>query len=556
MFRRMGLPLSNVPIEKNGTIIVQIDGLSYDRFRTALKRGRCPFLHKLLRQRKFKLYKYLSEIPTSTPAFQGGMFYGENDNIPGFCFYDKAEKRLYRMGNAECAFSVEKSFGKQGLLKGGSVFSCVYTGDADSVMLTFSTTLAPRRWKFVFRAFDILLLTLVNLATIIKTLLLAGFELILAAYDSVKWIVREGWVGRELGLVGMRVSLTILTRELITLGAVLDIYRRVPLIYVNYLSYDEESHFRGPDSPVAAWTLRGVDRAIRRIYKATRLSDRKYHLYILSDHGQCACRPFDLLENETIGEYVQRQLTDATVENFIQRDERSAQLRRTVESLRELAAWMPRIFRGMIRRYANYVWRKASPDAGPEIDSLLDVTVVSSGPVAFIYWNREEQALTAEKIERLHPGLLDKLARHDSIGCISVRTEDGDVLIRGRNGQAIIRSNGSSVSGTLPFDDSTDPHYVMEGIRRLTMFQRSGDICLWGGNSPKGNVSYSFEFGAHSGWTDDEIEAFVMSPSYINKDFSQIRSHRDFYGFFKRYAVEAKSDERNEKREARMKDEV
>ncbi len=538
LLRRMGIPFSNVPVERRGLIVVQLDGLSYSRLKRALAQRRMPFLRQLLRKGKVRLQRFSSELPTSTPAFQGGFFYGSNDNIPGFQFYDKRERYYYRMGRSDCAYRIESEFTNPGLLRGGSVFSCVFTGEADGALFVFSTLLAPQRWRFVFRVWDIFLLTVLNVVAILKIAGLVVLEIILALYDSVRWFLQTGTLRRELEFVALRVLLTIVTRELITLGSIIDVYRGVPVIYLNYLGYDEHAHQRGPDSRVALWTLKGIDRCIERLYKATLYSERAYDFYIVSDHGQCAVRPFEAIAGETLGEFLQSQLDKLLVESHLRQDDRSAQLSATLEGLQQLERWMPRLFRRPLRAYIRRTQKQlVKLTEEVDLDVLLDVFVVSSGPVAFVYWTQIPEPLTYEQLEQIHPHLVDKLLAHDGIGMISVRLADGDVLVRGRHGQAIVGEFSLRTSGVLPCDSSPRRREILAQIRRLTLFSRAGDLCIWGGGAPAGHVSYSFEFGAHSGWTDEETQTFIISPAYVTEDFSRIYQHPQFYEYFRRYAV-------------------
>jgi len=538
LLRRMGIPFSEVPVERRGLIVVQLDGLSYARLRQAIAKRRLPFVRELLRKGKLRLHRFSSEIPTSTPAFQGGCFYGSNDNIPGFQFYDKREGIYYRMGYSDCAYRIEKSFTNPGLLRGGSVFSCVFTGEAEASLFVFSTLLAPKRWKFVFRVWDIALLSILNILVIAKIAGLVVLEIFLAAYDALRWLLKGGTLRRELEFIALRVALTIVTRELITLGAIIDVHRCVPVIYLNYLGYDEHAHQRGPDSRVAMWTLKGIDRCIERLYKAALYSEREYDFYILSDHGQCPVTPFEHVAGETLGEFLQSQLDNLLVESHLSQDVRRAQLVATLEGLQQIERWMPRMFRRAIRGYIRHTQKqlvKLTEDV--DVDVLLDVLVVSSGPIAFVYWSRISDPLTLDQIEQMHPNLLDRLLAHDGIGMISVRLPGGDVLIRGRHGQAIVGEFSLRTQGVLPCDSSPHRRAILSQIRRLTLFPRAGDLCIWGGKAPAGNVSYSFEFGAHSGWTDDETQSFILSPAEISQDFSKIHRHAQFYEYFRRYAT-------------------
>jgi hypothetical protein len=538
LLRRMGIPFSDVPLERRGLVVVQIDGLSHPRLRRALAEKRMPFLRQLVRSGKLRLHRFSSELPTSTPAFQGGFFYGSNDNIPGFQFYDKRERQYYRMGNSECAHRIESEFTRPGLLRGGSVFSCVFTGEADATLFVFSTLLAPRRWKFVFRLWDNLLLSMLNILVILKIAGLVVLELVLALYDSVRWFFQRGELRNELQFIALRVALTVVTRELITLGAVIDIHRRVPIIYVNFLGYDEHAHQRGPDSRVAMWTLKGIDQCIERIYKAALYSEREYDFYVLSDHGQSPVQPFEAVSEETLGEFLQGELDDMLVESHLHQDSRSAQLSATLAGLREIERWMPRLFRRPLRAYIRRTQKqlvKLTEEA--DLDVLLDVFAVSSGPVAFVYWLRIAEPLTADEIERMHPHLIERLLRQDGIGMISVRLGGGDVLVQGRNGKAIVGEFSVRSEGILPVDASRHRRQILTQIRRLTLFPRAGDLCIWGGRAPVGNVSYSYEFGGHSGWTDDETQSFILAPASVDFDFSKIVRHPQFYEFFQRYAL-------------------
>ncbi len=537
LLRRMGIPVSDADPARRGFVIIQVDGLSHARLVEALRRRRMPFLRRLVRRGRLKLHRFLSELPTSTPAFQAGMFYGDNSEIPGFQFFDKSEGRHYRMGRSEFAYSVQQERRNPGLLRGGSVFSCVFTGDADSALFIFSTLTAPSRWKFVFRAWDILLLSVLYVSVFFRMVFLFVLELVLAVYDSVKWYLRRGIVRREVEFIAARVALTVIARESITVGATIDIYRGVPSIYVNYLGYDEHSHLRGPDSAVAKWTLLGIDRCIRKIHKATLFSERKYDFYVLSDHGQCPVLPFEMLAGEPLGEFLQARLAGMTVESDLTKDERAAQLGAVAEGMARIAEPMPRAFRRPIRAYGRFLGRRVARLDPPADDPVarLDIVVVSSGPVAYAYWVRRPEPLTAEDIDEMHPELLDQLADHPAVGFVSTRTESGGVLVHARGGTALIGENGVRVDGDLPFDASPHRSHVIEGIRRITRMRRAGDLCIWGAYAQGGNVSYSYEFGAHTGCTDDEITAFILAPPEADFDFASVTRHDQFYEFFSRY---------------------
>ena len=536
LLRRMGIPLSDVNPDRRGFVVVQIDGLSYGHLLTAMKQRKLPFVRKLHARGELRLHRFQSEIPTSTPAFQAGLFYGDNENIPGFQFYDRPSRRHFRMGRSEFAHDVQSERANPGVLRGGSVFSCVFTGDAEASMFIFSTLLAPHRWKFVFRVWDILLLSFMNISIFFRILVLGAVELVLAVYDMVKWYLKRGIVRRELEFIGARIALTVIGRETITLGAVIDIFRGVPSVYVNYLGYDEHSHLRGPESKVAYWTLRGIDRSIRRIHKAVCHAERKYDVFILSDHGQVRTRPFEVVVGKTLGDFVKERLAGLEVASDSLKDERAAHLARLTDGLERMANPMPRAFRRPLRAYARFLQRRIGtrPLLG-DPESRQDVIVVSSGPIAYLYWTRFDEPLTAEEIDEMHPNLLDEMAASPGIGFVSVRTQDGGVLLHSATGQMLLTEDEATVSGVLPFDKSLFRAHVLAGVRRVTLMPRAGDICIWGGYAPGGHISYSYEFGAHSGCSDEEISAFILAPPTVDFDFAGITRHAQFYELFSRY---------------------
>jgi Type I phosphodiesterase / nucleotide pyrophosphatase. len=84
----------------------------------------------------------------------------------------------------------------------------------------------------------------------------------------------------------------VIFKEIETFGAIMDISRGVPSIYSDYIGYDELSHHRGPYSYSALRTLKAIDRKIYHINKAVLKSERKYDIFIISDHGHTPSVPF------------------------------------------------------------------------------------------------------------------------------------------------------------------------------------------------------------------------------------------------------------------------
>lgn len=286
--RLFGLTKSKIPEAEPGLIMVQIDGLSGRQFHRALKHGRLPFLRYLLRKENYKEYVHYSGIPSSTPAVQGELFYGVKGSVPAFQFVDAPSEEIFTMYNPVAVAAVERRLSKnhRALLEGGSSYSNIFRGGAEEAHFC-SATLG---WRDLFRTFRPgawIAFFLFHLDIFFRLAALLVLETVLAVYDSIRGVLagQKFWI--ELEFILTRVFFCIFLRELVVLGAKIDIARGLPIIHVNFLGYDEQAHRRGPSSEFAHWCLRGIDDSIARIWQEARnAAQRDYDLWVYSDHGQ------------------------------------------------------------------------------------------------------------------------------------------------------------------------------------------------------------------------------------------------------------------------------
>src|SRR5690606_32093930 len=65
------------------------------------------------------------------------------------------------------------------------------------------------------------------------------------------------------------------------------------------------AHRRGPDSAFAHWVLKGIDDAVKRVWKAAQQSRRRrYEVWVYSDHGQVRSASYRGLTGRSLGEAV------------------------------------------------------------------------------------------------------------------------------------------------------------------------------------------------------------------------------------------------------------
>ena len=293
--RLLGIKSPLGQTEQPGLIMIQIDGLSRTQMERAVEEGNMPFLARLIRRGHFSLENFYSGVPSTTPAVQGEIFFGVKTAVPSFQFLHRKTGKVMRMYEADSAAEIEEDLTKRcpdPLLKNGHCYSNIYRAGADRSRYC-SQDLAPDELLRRLHPFKSLILSIIYLPKILRMICLAIVEFGLAIIDAIKGLYdREDFLV-EFGFVPARVVVCIVLRELIRFRVLLDIERGSQTIHANFLGYDEQAHRRGPGSPFAHWTLKGIDDTVRDIYRAAMHSVyRDYELIVYSDHGQEHATPF------------------------------------------------------------------------------------------------------------------------------------------------------------------------------------------------------------------------------------------------------------------------
>lgn len=305
--RLLGLPRAQESAAAPGLVLIQIDGLARHQLERAIRAGRMPFLRKLLAREGYQLHDFYSGQPSTTPAVQGELFYGQKCAVPSFDFYDRATGEVKRMFSSEPAIEVEqrlKAGGQKPLLEGGSAYCDIYSGGAEEVHFCSVNAGLPSKREAV-HPLRRLFFGLWHCMTLVRTAALIFVELVVAVGDICRGLARGHEFGPEFRAILSRVIVSVMLREMATIGAAMDIARGLPIIHLNYLGYDEQSHRRGPSSGFAHWALGSIDNAIRQLAQAAQRSVvRDYDIWIYSDHGQEHSRPYQHEHEQPIQEVV------------------------------------------------------------------------------------------------------------------------------------------------------------------------------------------------------------------------------------------------------------
>jgi endonuclease/exonuclease/phosphatase family metal-dependent hydrolase len=486
--RLLRLPVSRGTATAAGLVIIQIDGLSHTQFAQALQDGKMPFLGRLLDREKYRLYRQYSGMPSNTPAVQGELFYGIRTAVPAFSFMDRASGEICRMFNPKTAAAVERALHEQGepLLAGGSAYSDIFTGGAAESHFCP----ASLGWDSLLRKanpFALGFLMLSNARSFLRTAVLLVVEFLLAIVDFVRGLIDGRDLLKELKFVPTRVVICILLRELITIGAQMDVARGLPIVHLNFLGYDEQAHRRGPTSKFAHWSLKGIDDAIARIWHAAKRSARRnYDVWIYSDHGQEDAIPYAARSGRTIEQAVAEVFERLQGESHvvIADGPRGEQSRRV------------RLLGGKRVQRMLPVYPEAT-----EPTSSRWATITSMGPVAMVYPH-----------DGLAPSVRDQVAEdlvHEAkVPMVLARGGKGEVKAWTEAGEFRLPVERADLLG----EDHPFLEQVAADLVDLCHHPNAGNLVLCGWTKGAQPCSFPLENGCHGGPGPEETAAFALLP--------------------------------------------
>ncbi|HEY3967605.1 MAG TPA: endonuclease/exonuclease/phosphatase family protein [Planctomycetaceae bacterium] len=302
LLRRLLLPAHDA----EGLLLIQIDGLSRRQLEMALKSGTMPFLRRLIRREGYEIHTHYSGVPSATSAVQAELFFGVRTAVPAHAFGDRQGGRVVTMLDSDRAAAIEAGMqvGHQGLLEEGSAYSNIFTGGALHPHFCASAL----GWGDLFKGVHPLWIAAFLLLHAEAMIRIAGQAIVefgVAAADCLRGVGDWKEFREAVKFLPSRVGVAVVIRELIAISAAVDASAGLPVIQLNFLGYDEHAHRRGPDSKFAHWTLRGIDRCVRHVWKAAAQSERRhYQVWIYSDHGQERVTPYDVVTGRLIADVV------------------------------------------------------------------------------------------------------------------------------------------------------------------------------------------------------------------------------------------------------------
>jgi endonuclease/exonuclease/phosphatase family metal-dependent hydrolase len=479
--------------ELPGLILIQIDGLARPEFERALASGKLPFLARLIRRRHFSVESFYSGVPSTTPAVQGELFHGVRSAVPAFQFLHRATGKVLRMYDAEAAAGIERELtatGNEPLLKDGSAYSDIYRAGATRSRYC-SQDLAPDELLRRLHPFKTFLLCLAYAPTVLRIIALALLEFGLAVADAIRGFRHHEDVVTEIAFIPARVVVCALLREAVRFQVMVDLERGTPVVHANFLGYDEQAHRRGPDSAFAHWTLKGIDRAIRDLYRAAgRCAYRDYELIIHSDHGQERVTPYATEHGREFEVALGEVFADGPLARpEIWTSKFPERLGHALDQLRPMFGLRP----------------SSTPPLGAP-DPARQIVVAAMGPLGHLYFPEKIEAAALDS----YAGRLVTLA---AVPLVLRHLSDGTVRAVNRRGTWSLPADRAEVLGAEhPFLDEAAADLV-----RLCAHPDAGDLVVSGWDPRGSPISFPLENGAHGGPGATETHGFLLLPDRIRR---------------------------------------
>jgi putative membrane protein len=497
-----------------GFVIIQIDGLARAVLQEAISLGYMPTVTRWLQINQYTLREWDCGLPSQTSASQIGILYGTNEDIPAFRWYEKENQKLIVSNHLNDTAMLEKRFENYPslLAESGTSISNMFSGGAEKSVITMSN-LADIRW-FPKRS-GYFLNFFVNPYNFLRVIFLMIREFFRELSQSIwqRLTNVQPRVRRSVLFAIERTLSAVLLRELTTHLVIEDMFHGYQTIYATFVGYDVVAHHTGIHSPASLEVLRGLDKQLERITRASQDSARDYQFIFLSDHGQSQGHTFRQLYGIKLEQFIEMLIS----ENLEVVDSGSSQeTKGYVNSLIQSALGPhDRIKKTAKKLYDQIKTGKNDLvyfDLPPRslAHSAADIVLCASGSLALLYFTNAHARLTLEEIAHQFPGLIEELVSHPGIGFILVKSIQHGGMVIGAGGINYLDLN--SITGQNPLKNYGPNAHIH--LQRLNQFYHIGDILIQSVYDPFTGQCAAFEdlVGHHGGLGGFQTQAFILHP--------------------------------------------
>ena len=270
-----------------GVVFVQADGVPYPVLDWCVRAGTLPTLSRWIRSGSHRAVEWRPKLPATTPASQMGILHGTIDGIPAFRWVDRPTGKVYVANRPADAAAIEAlhSDGRGLLADDGVSVSNLFTGDATTAYATMSAIGRGQQTRESRRIVTEYLTRPAGFARsmsrAISEIARERFQAARAGRRDIRPRVHRGW-----SFAVERAALTGVIRDLNTTLVAESMLRGRRCVYVDYVDYDAVAHHAGILQPESLDALAGIDAVLAQIEAVAAGAPRKYHICVLSDHGQ------------------------------------------------------------------------------------------------------------------------------------------------------------------------------------------------------------------------------------------------------------------------------
>lgn len=493
--------LSRHAATDRGLLVIQLDGVGLPVLRRAIAGGQAPNIARWLGS-SHSLTGWWATIPCTTPATMAGVLQHSDDVVPAFRWWDRREGRLIAASNPADSHLVESRFTPgNGLLQGGAAISTTYTGEAERGYLVISNATRITQMgsgagylPFFIRPFLLPGALVMTIGEVLK-------ELHQGRRQRIRGV--EPRIPRKGAYVFLRGLTNVLLRKLNLSLIAEEMSTGAPIIFVDFVDYDEIAHHAGPERPESMRSIEGLDGVLAALEDVARTVSTHYDLVIFSDHGQSLGVPFADLVGRSFADHVA---------DLMRSDDADASVLTNAEGGEDwgpINALLTSVLGASARREERVVINSEPVDRD-EVDMLPEVVVTGGGNLGMIWFPRADSRPSLADIDAAWPRLVPGLLASDGIGLV-MSTDDG-----GR--PLVIGPTGARGLGPDPHQTGDDPlagypSRAAADLARLHAIRDTGDLVVISTVDELGQIhAFEGQVGSHGGIGGPQNEAILIHP--------------------------------------------
>ncbi|WP_017932730.1 phage holin family protein [Nocardioides sp. Iso805N] len=508
-----------------GIVFVQADGVPFPVLDVGVRAGMVPTLSRWVRSGSHRMAEWRPMLPATTPASQMGILHGTIDGIPAFRWVERATQRVLVANRPRDAAEIEArhSNGRGLLADDGVSISNLFTGDAPTAIATMSAVDRSRATRQAREAISDFLGRPAGFARsfnhTLTELVRERFQAARAKRRDVRPRIHRGW-----GFAAERAALVGVLRDLNTTLVADAMLRGRRVVYVDYVDYDAVAHHAGLLQPESLSALEGIDTVIAQLEKVAEVAPRRYHIVVLSDHGQSQGETFADRYGEDLPALVAR-LTEAPTLDAVRNAEGSGSLNSMVASAGDGDSAMGRALNRVSDRLtddtsvgAGGAGGAAGGEASREVSGETATKganrflVFGSGNLGLVYVAGEPRRLTLEEICDQFPRLVPGMVGHPGVGFVVARSAEHGTVVLGPRGEH--RLGDGQVRGEDPLERFGP--FAGGFIQRVAAMDEAPDLYVNSMVDDLGEVA-AFEdlVGCHGGLGGWQDRAMVVYPAEL-----------------------------------------